>query len=580
MLTSQITHPAMDRTYSDISLDLDINQLLEGDIAESSSQSSSSLVSVCYLHRHDGIHDTMMRIDPSGERTYVPKEVLKNGAKLAAVSQTGDFTLVRTTGGVEGFLKSSHLTRAVNQGDSAVLRRYDDHPTTLRQQPSKEDCWVQGKPLVHNNEPVFVVHSDTNGEFTFVRAKSGAQGYVKSQYLVPAGASVISCPIILPEKDDFKLMLRVYKPVRAWAERRYGAHPTRRLIKANGQEASTEAVVQAASELALAMCDREALAEVDAKMGTMALSCSFAEVMLTPPTADLSPPPAALQPTAAATAPTLAATLASTAAPTHRAGERTCHKKKCHVCCGTIGVHKNSKLGVILDDRCRKQLSTFQQGRTITERREEWIAALQAMPGQEWADKMLHAVLEPEAMRDAKKRKYKLEKAAEEQTRLRDQTSLLGKRDRTHDAPFAIDLHQHELQVGSGMDVSATKAADLEQPFLLDSQVSEQMTHLVGKKAAATTTTTNFVHTSVPHTATMLVEQSEFQVEDIADLTAAMEADEEDRKWEGRQMVMLNGKYAGRYGVVQRRTAKKHRIQLNGVPYALEFYAGSFALVQ
>lgn len=572
----------MDRTYSNISLDLDLNQLLEGDTTESSSESSSSPVSVVFLHRHDGQPGAKLRADASGDRIYVPKEVVMNGAKLAALNQTGDFTFVRTARGVEGFIKSSHLTRAVNEGEKAVLRRYDEYPTCLRQQPCKENCWVPGKPMVHNNDPVFIVHSDTNGEFTFVRAENGAQGYVKSQYLVPADATVTSSPVI-PHNfsnkcsdDDFKLMLHVYQPIRAWAERRYGAHPTRRLMEANGWHGK-DAVVQAASKLALAMSDKAALAEVDAKMGSITLSGSAGPNV---PSMTALPAPQ----------PTPAPTLSS------QAGEKRCHEKKCHVCCGTIGVHKNTKLGVMLDDRCRKQLATFQQGRTITERRDEWIAALQAMPGHEVAEKMLEAILEPEEARAAKKRKYKLEKAAEEQSRQQDQVSLLGKRSRAHGVPFPImPCPQHEMQLGSSMEVDVMKerggqllpAMDrTSSEVQLESWVSEQMPHLVGQNRTTITTTTLFAHTAVPQMATMTVEpcahvSEDFVVEDIADLSAAMEAStEEDREWEGRRVVMLNGKHAGCYGVVQRRTAKKFRIQLDGVPYTLEFYAGSFALAQ
>lgn len=205
--------------------------------------------------------------------------------------------------------------------------------------------------------------------------------------------------------------------------------------------------------------------------------------------------------------------------------------------------------------------------------------------------------LEPEEARAAKKRKYKLAKKAVEEQTWQQEFSMLGKRDRAPDVPFPMAYPEHELQAGSGMVVMEGGAevwpvmGRTPSEGVLDSWVSEQMPHLIGQHptTAGTTTTASVAHSSSlpPQTSagpcadTCRIMSDEFVVEDISELSAAMEADEEEhREWEGKRVVMLNGKHAGRYGVVHGRTAKKYRIQLDGLPYALEFYAGSFALVQ
>ena len=55
--------------------------------------------------------------------------------------------------------------------------------------------------------------------------------------------------------------------------------------------------------------------------------------------------------------------------------------RKCFVCHGSGNgrdVHRNRELGLDLDGKCRKQVETFRQGGIITERREEWKAALES----------------------------------------------------------------------------------------------------------------------------------------------------------------------------------------------------------
>merc|ERR1711907_69961 len=49
-------------------------------------------------------------------------------------------------------------------------------------------------------------------------------------------------------------------------------------------------------------------------------------------------------------------------------------------------------------------------------------------------------------------------------------------------------------------------------------------------------------------------------------------------EFEGRQVVMVRGKYKGRTAFVQRRVNKKYRLQVDGVAWGLEFYPNMFQL--
>jgi len=56
-------------------------------------------------------------------------------------------------------------------------------------------------------------------------------------------------------------------------------------------------------------------------------------------------------------------------------------KRACDVCGDVTVVHKHRSLGLLLDDKCRKQVDTFKQGGTITERRDAWRNTLQDVTG-------------------------------------------------------------------------------------------------------------------------------------------------------------------------------------------------------
>merc|ERR1712216_515624 len=50
--------------------------------------------------------------------------------------------------------------------------------------------------------------------------------------------------------------------------------------------------------------------------------------------------------------------------------------KRCFICDGGTAVHRHRDLGIPLDDKCRKQVETYKQGGTITERRALWSQKL------------------------------------------------------------------------------------------------------------------------------------------------------------------------------------------------------------
>lgn len=60
--------------------------------------------------------------------------------------------------------------------------------------------------------------------------------------------------------------------------------------------------------------------------------------------------------------------------------------------------------------------------------------------------------------------------------------------------------------------------------------------------------------------------------------TAVAEAVKEKDMYEGRQVVMVRGKYKGKSAFVQRKVNKKYRLQVEGVSWGLEFYPNMFEL--
>merc|ERR1711998_158260 len=63
-----------------------------------------------------------------------------------------------------------------------------------------------------------------------------------------------------------------------------------------------------------------------------------------------------------------------------------------------------------------------------------------------------------------------------------------------------------------------------------------------------------------------------------ATLQAPPELPREIDEFEGRQVVMVRGKYKGRMAFVERKVKKKYRLQVDGVQWGLEFYPNMFAL--
>ena len=46
----------------------------------------------------------------------------------------------------------------------------------------------------------------------------------------------------------------------------------------------------------------------------------------------------------------------------------------------------------------------------------------------------------------------------------------------------------------------------------------------------------------------------------------------------GKQVIMVHGKYKGRWAIVERKVKKKYRVQVQGVEWGLEFYSNTFAI--
>jgi len=64
--------------------------------------------------------------------------------------------------------------------------------------------------------------------------------------------------------------------------------------------------------------------------------------------------------------------------------------KRCFICDGGTAVHRHRDLGIPLDDKCRKQVETYKQGGTITERRALWSQKLrQILPNARARDMLV-----------------------------------------------------------------------------------------------------------------------------------------------------------------------------------------------
>jgi len=63
-----------------------------------------------------------------------------------------------------------------------------------------------------------------------------------------------------------------------------------------------------------------------------------------------------------------------------------------------------------------------------------------------------------------------------------------------------------------------------------------------------------------------------------ATLQAVPQPAREPDDFEGRQVVMVRGKYKGRTAFVERKVRKKYRLQVDGVQWGLEFYPNMFTL--
>lgn len=232
------------------------------------------------VHRNDR-HPTSLRERPADMNDWVhDRTQVTNGDEVTLLRVERDWAYVRAGNGTEGYVRAHYVLPVAQANEAAVLRRYDREGVTgLRQRPDEEDRGFL--ILIPNGSGVTVLRGE--GQFTLVRTSEGQMGYVKSKYLVPVTSAFATKESIDSlakgqanrDKDKWeKAFMQVYGPVRAWAQLRYNeAHPTRRLMKLLGQpqkqqdkqeDESFDAMLEAVGKLSLARDgDQSALAEVD-----------------------------------------------------------------------------------------------------------------------------------------------------------------------------------------------------------------------------------------------------------------------------------------------------------------------------
>jgi len=71
-------------------------------------------------------------------------------------------------------------------------------------------------------------------------------------------------------------------------------------------------------------------------------------------------------------------------------GGRTSSCMVCHS--SSRSVHRHRELGILLDDKCRKQVETYKQGGLITERRSSWCEGLKTIQHNKLASDMLRYI--------------------------------------------------------------------------------------------------------------------------------------------------------------------------------------------
>ena len=121
---------------------------------------------------------------------------------MTPIRVDGDFTLVRTEAGEEGFIRTSHLAVSMPAVDVLkVVERDDsiDH-TLLRTMasPSRADhIWVRrpqgGVRMVRNGEIVTPQHGRAHSPFTYVRCNDGVEGYIRTKHLNLPNPKASSC---------------------------------------------------------------------------------------------------------------------------------------------------------------------------------------------------------------------------------------------------------------------------------------------------------------------------------------------------------------------------------------------------
>ena len=104
-----------------------------------------------------------------------------------------DFALVRTSNGVEGYVRSKYLTPSVR----VHRRTHAPDDTLIREKPNKAHQFISvACNNVQKDEVVFVLGYDPSGKFALIRRADHptAQGYVRVEYLKTTPAFVHQRP--------------------------------------------------------------------------------------------------------------------------------------------------------------------------------------------------------------------------------------------------------------------------------------------------------------------------------------------------------------------------------------------------
>eukprot|EP01047_Picozoa_sp_COSAG01_P007679 COSAG01_NODE_294_length_19294_cov_35.559312_1_plen_114_part_10 len=113
------------------------------------------------VQRGDSVSSTMLRKVATSERSakvWVDSRTsVGNGETVTVMRREGDFTWIRTTAGIEGYVKAAYLLHA-QALESAVVQRGDGVSSTMLRKVATSErsakVWVDSRTSVGNGETV------------------------------------------------------------------------------------------------------------------------------------------------------------------------------------------------------------------------------------------------------------------------------------------------------------------------------------------------------------------------------------------------------------------------------------------